>query len=142
LAREQNSFRIIVQPQVWVFPLRESRCLRSPCRSRPCTGDRQLGFWEASTRLPEHHSGKHLLLPGGMTREAGQGSGSLERMGGYDQFNSLPFYVFQIIYVSYVHLYCFGCSHEFIQSVLSYYIMTCLMPVHASNMSYLFILIL
>ena len=30
---------------------REGRCLRSPCRSRPCTRDRQLGFWGASTRL-------------------------------------------------------------------------------------------
>jgi hypothetical protein len=27
---------------------------------------------------------KHLLLPSDMTREAGQGSGSSERMGGYD----------------------------------------------------------
>jgi hypothetical protein len=96
-------------------------------------GNRQLGFWGASTRLPEHH---------GMTREVGQGSGSSERMGGYDHFNSLPFYVLQIIYVSYVHLYCFVCSHEFIQSVLSYHIMTFLMPVHASNIPYLFVLIL
>jgi len=31
---------------------REGRCLRSPCRSRPCTRDRQLGFWGATTRLP------------------------------------------------------------------------------------------
>ena len=135
----QNSFRSTVQPQVWVFPSRssarieeqEGRCLRSPCRSRPCTGDRQLGFWGASTRLPEHHSGKHLLLPGDMTREARQGSGSLERMGGYARFISLLFYVLQIIYPSYVHLCCFICSHEFISSVLSYY-----------NMLYLFVLIL
>jgi hypothetical protein len=61
-------------------------------------------------------------------------------MGGYDQFSSLLFYVLQIIYV--VHLYCFVCSHEFIQSVLSYHIMTFLMPVHASNIPYLFVLIL
>jgi hypothetical protein len=87
LVREQNHFRITVQPQVWVFPShnsarteeREGRCLRSPYRSRPCTGDRQLGFWGESTRLPEHPSGKHLLLPNvfilyGMTREVGQGS--------------------------------------------------------------------
>jgi hypothetical protein len=58
-----------------------------------------------------------------MTREAGQGSGSSERMGGYDRFISLLFYVLQIIYVSYVHLCCFICNHEFISSVLSYYIM-------------------
>jgi hypothetical protein len=57
-----------------------------------------------------------------MTREVGQGSGSSECMGGYDQFSSLPFYVLQIIYV--VHLYCFVCSHKFIQSVLSYHIVT------------------
>jgi hypothetical protein len=101
-------------------------------------GDQQIGFRGASTRLPEHLSSKHLLLPGCMTREAGQGSGSSKRMGRYDQFS----YVLQIIYVSYVQLYCFGCSHEFIPSILSYHIMTCLMPIHASNMSYLFVLIL
>jgi hypothetical protein len=71
-----------------------------------------------------------------MTREVGQGLGSSECMGGYDQFSSL------IIYVSYVHLCCFVCSHRIIQTVLSYYIMTCLMSVHASNMLYLFVLIL
>jgi hypothetical protein len=88
-----------------------------------------------------------LLLPGviisyGMTREVGQGSGSSESMGGYDRFISLPFYVLQIIYVSCVHVYCFICKHEFITSVLSYHIMTCMMHVHASNMPYLFVLIL
>jgi hypothetical protein len=66
-----------------------------------------------------------------MTREARQGSGSSERMEGYDQFISLLFCVLQIIYVSYIHLCCFICSHEFISSVLSYY-----------NMLYLFVLIL
>jgi hypothetical protein len=66
-----------------------------------------------------------------MTREAGQGSGSLERMRGYDQFISLLFYVLQIIYVSYINLCCFICSNDFILSVLSYY-----------NMIYLFVLIL
>jgi hypothetical protein len=49
----------------------------------------------------------------------------------YDRFISLLFYVLQIIYVSYVHLCCFICNHEFISSVLSYY-----------NMLYLFVLIL
>ena len=34
-------------------PAASGRCLRSRCRSRPCTGDRQLGFWGASTRLPK-----------------------------------------------------------------------------------------
>jgi hypothetical protein len=77
-----------------------------------------------------------------MTKEVGQGSGSSERMGGYDQFSSLLFYVMQIIYVAYVHLCCFIYSHEFIQTVLSYYIVTCLMSVHTSNMLNLFVLIL
>jgi hypothetical protein len=72
---------------------------------------------------------KHLL--GDMTREAGQGSGSSERMRGYDQFISLLFCVLQIIYVSYIHLCCFICTHEFISSVLSYY-----------NMLHLLVLIL
>jgi hypothetical protein len=62
--REQNHFRITPQPQVRVFPSRDSarteqregRCLRSPCHSRPCTGDRQLGFWGASLRLPKTSS--------------------------------------------------------------------------------------
>jgi hypothetical protein len=87
-------------------------------------------------------TGKHLLLLGRMTREVGQGCGSSERMGGYGCFISLLFYVVQIIYVSYVHVYCFVCNHEFISYVLSYYIMTCMMFVHASNMLYLFVLIL
>jgi hypothetical protein len=79
------------------------------------------------------------LLPGDMTREAGQGSGSSERMGGYDQFSSLLFYVLQIIYV---HLYYFVCSHRIIQTVLSYHIMIFLMSVHTIKISYLFVLIL
>jgi hypothetical protein len=62
--REQNHFRVTTQRQVRVFSSRDSartekrddRCLRSPCRSRPCTGDRQIGFWGASTRLPKTSS--------------------------------------------------------------------------------------
>jgi hypothetical protein len=77
-----------------------------------------------------------------MTREVGQGSGSSERMGGYDQFSYLLFYVLQIIYVSYVHLCCFVRSHRFIQTVLSYHIMIFLKPVHTIKISYLFVLIL
>jgi hypothetical protein len=61
-----------------------------------------------------------------MTREATQGSGFSERMRGYDQFISLLFCVLQIIYVSYIHLCCFICSHEFILYVLSYYNILCL----------------
>jgi hypothetical protein len=75
-----------------------------------------------------------------MTREARQGSRSSERMAGYDQYNSLLFYVLQIIYV--VHLYCFVCSHRFIQTVLSYHIMIFLMSVHTIRILYLFVLIL
>jgi hypothetical protein len=56
-----------------------------------------------------------------MTSEAGQGSGSSERMRRYDQFISLLFCVLQIIYVSYIHLCCFICTHKFISSVMSYY---------------------
>jgi hypothetical protein len=66
-----------------------------------------------------------------MTREAGQGSGSSERIGWYDQFISLLFCVLQIIYVSYIYLCYFICSNDFILSVLLYY-----------NMLYLPVLIL
>jgi hypothetical protein len=79
------------------------------------------------------------LLPADMTSEVGQGSRSSERMAGYDQFISLLFFILQIIYVP---TCCFIYSHTFIQSVLSYYIMTCLMPDHTSNMINLFVLIL
>jgi hypothetical protein len=68
------------------------------------------------------------LPPADMTSEVGQGSRSSERMGGYDQFISLLFFILQIIYV---HTCCFIYSHKFIQSVLSYY-----------NMLYLSVLIL
>jgi hypothetical protein len=79
------------------------------------------------------------LPPADMTSEVGQGSRSSERMGGYDQFISLLFFILQIIYV---HTCCFIYSRKFIQSVLSYYIITCLMPDHTSNMINLFVLIL
>jgi hypothetical protein len=55
-----------------------------------------------------------------MSKEAGQGSGSSERIGGYDRFIYLLFYVLDIIYVSYIHLCCFICRNDFILSVLSY----------------------
>jgi hypothetical protein len=60
-------------------------------------------------------------------------------MGGYDQFSSLLFYVLQIIYVSYVHLCCFVCSHRIIQTILSYHIMIFLMPFHTIKIPYLFV---
>jgi hypothetical protein len=81
-----------------------------------------------------------FLATGDMTREAVQGSGSSERMAGYDQYNSLLFYVLLIIYV--VHLYCFICSHRFIQIVLSYHITIFLMPAHTIRISYMSVLIL
>jgi hypothetical protein len=56
-----------------------------------------------------------------MTKEAGQGSGSSERMGGYAQFIYLLFCVLEIIYVSYIHLCCFICRNDFILSLLSDY---------------------
>jgi hypothetical protein len=59
-----DRFRLFSPLQVRVPPSRDSarteqregRCLRSPCRSRPCMGDRQLGFWGAFTRLPKTSS--------------------------------------------------------------------------------------
>jgi hypothetical protein len=81
-----------------------------------------------------------FLTTGDMTIEAGQGSGSSERMAGYDQYSSLLFYVLQILYV--VHIYCFVCSHRFIQTVLSYHIMIFLMSVHTIRIPYMFVLIL
>jgi hypothetical protein len=63
-------------------------------------------------------------------------------MGGYDQFSSLLFYVLQIIYISYIHLCCFVCSHRIIQTVLSYHIMIFIMSVHTIKISYRFVLIL
>ena len=56
-----------------------------------------------------------------MTKEAGQGSGSSERIGGSDQFIYLLFCVLEVTYVSYIHLSCSICSNDFILSVLSYY---------------------
>jgi hypothetical protein len=55
-----------------------------------------------------------------MTKEAGQGSGSSERIGGYDRFIYLLFCVLDIIYVSYIHLCCFICRNDFILFVPSY----------------------
>jgi hypothetical protein len=55
-----------------------------------------------------------------MTKEAGQGSRSSERIGGYDRFIYLLLCVLDIIYVSYIHLCCFICRNGFILSVLSY----------------------
>jgi hypothetical protein len=55
-----------------------------------------------------------------MTKEAGQGSGSSERIGGYDRFIYLLICVLDILYVSYIHLCCFIFRNDFILSVLSY----------------------
>jgi hypothetical protein len=103
---------------------------------------RFLGSVYATAQRPSLSSSlvPGVFTPYGMASKVGQGSRSLERMGGYDQFSSLLFYVLHIIYV--VHLYCFIYNHEFISFVLSYDIITGLMSVHASNMLYLFVLIL
>jgi hypothetical protein len=105
---------------------------------------RFLGSVYATAQRPSLSSSLVLdvFISYDMTSEVGQGSRSSERMGGYDQFISLLFYVLQIIYVSYVNTCCFIYSHKFIQTVLSYYILTCLMPVHTSSMINLFVLIL
>jgi hypothetical protein len=98
--------------------------------------------WLSSSRVTFSSWRRDVFISYRMTREVGQESRSLECMEGYDRFISLSFYVFQIVYVSSVHRYCFVCSHEFISSVLSYRIMTCLMSVYASYMSYLFVLVI
>jgi hypothetical protein len=82
---------------------------------------RFLGSVYATAQRPSLSSS---LVPGvfisyRMTREVGQGSESSERMGGYDQFSSLLFYILHIIYV------------VVRSSILSYY-----------NMLYLSVLIL
>jgi hypothetical protein len=71
--REQNHFRITVQPQVRVFPSRDCahRETRGQVPPKPLSfetlhGDRQLGFWDRLRDCPKH------LLPGDMTRESGQ----------------------------------------------------------------------
>jgi hypothetical protein len=59
-----------------------------------------------------------------MTREAGQGSGSSERMGGYDQFISLLFafcrlYMFHI-FTSVVSYVVMNLSHLFCHIIICY----------------------
>jgi hypothetical protein len=98
--------------------------------------------WLSSSRVTSSSSSSwriDVFISYRMTREVGQGSRSSERIGGYGRFIPLSFYVFQIIYVSFVHRYCFLYNHEFILYVLSYRIMTCLIPIYASYMSYLFV---
>jgi hypothetical protein len=55
LSESQSSRRVKVFPSrdSAHTEKREGRCLRSRCRSRPCTRDQQLGFWGASSRLPK-----------------------------------------------------------------------------------------
>jgi hypothetical protein len=60
-----------------------------------------------------------------MTREAGQGSRSSERMEGYDCFISLLFYVLQIIYmfhmfISVVSYVTMNLSHMFCRIIICY----------------------
>jgi hypothetical protein len=75
-----------------------------------------------------------------MTKEVAQGSGS-ERMGGYDQFISLLFCILQIIYVLYMHLYCFIYSKEFILSVLLPYDVLYLFVFNFTIMLFMFLFV-
>ena len=80
----------------------------------------------AKLRLPSSRLGimmaSHSLCPAQAALPfICQGSGSSERIGGYDQFIYLLFCVLEIIYVPYFHLCCFIVTNDFILSVLSYY---------------------
>jgi hypothetical protein len=70
-----------------------------------------------------------------MTKEVGQGSGSSERMGGYDWFISLLFYVFQIMLVSVVYPCCFKRCYESVSFVQLYHF--CLYSVSVSAIRYI-----
>ena len=59
IAKKESPFRNSARTEE-----REGRCLRSPCHSRPYTGDQQFGFWGAFTRLPNSIVVVHLLLGG------------------------------------------------------------------------------
>jgi hypothetical protein len=75
-----------------------------------------------------------------MTKEVGQGSGSSERMGGYDWFISLLFYVFQIMLVSVVYPCCFKRCYESVSFVQLYHFCLYSMSVSAIRyMSYLLV---
>ena len=112
--------------------VREGRCLRSPCRSRPCTRDRQLGFWERlcdcptplllfifflevswCCRSPSSSSRwlvRRLRLRLYLTAiEEGQGSGNLNaEVSGYDLFVFPQFYVALFLFVSIALSYRFS----------------------------------
>jgi hypothetical protein len=60
-----------------------------------------------------------------MTKEVGQGSGSSERMRGYDWFIYLLFYVFQIMLVSVVYPCCFKRCYESVLFVQLYHVCFC-----------------
>jgi hypothetical protein len=76
----------------------EALAVRDPARG---SSIRFLGsvYATAQTSVVVFIAGSWHLHLDRMTREAGQGSGSSERMGGYDQFSSLLFYILHIIYV-------------------------------------------
>ena len=113
---------------------REGRCLRSPCRSRPCSGDRQLGFWGASTRLPKRLSLSSSLVPGVFISIGWQEKLDKDqdpRSAWEGMINSVRYcFIFCILYMSYVPLFyhviiCYICvsySHPV-------YIVICLFPV-------------
>jgi len=77
----------------------------------------------AVVRLPQAGSGG-FLLPGGKIVfilyiiEIGQGSGSSERMGGYDPFIFLLCFVFLFVHVAVVCLVCCACYPSSVSYVL------------------------
>jgi hypothetical protein len=95
----------------------EALAVRDPARGSTI---RFLGsvYATAQTSVVVFIAGSWRLHLDRMTREVGQGSGSSERMGGYDQFSSLLFYILHIIYVVctsvlsclYCYLFISGCS--------------------------------
>jgi hypothetical protein len=70
-----------------------------------------------------------------MTKEVGQGSRSSERMGGYDRFISLLFYVFLIMLVSVIYPCCFKRCYESVSHDQSYRF--CLYLVFVSTIRYM-----
>jgi hypothetical protein len=102
--REHTTFRITVQPSSegisisWLCAHREARgqVPPKPVPFETLHGGSAIRFLGSVYATAQNISN--------MTKEADQGSGLSERMGGYDQFIYLLFCVLEIIYVSYIHL--------------------------------------
>jgi len=77
----------------------------------------------AVVRLPQAGSGGFFLSGGKIVfilyiMKIGQGSGSSERMGGYDPFIFLLCFVFQSVHVAVVYLYCCAYYPGYVSYVL------------------------